>query len=164
MTNKLLILLLLSVFLINFSYSKKFDRYDVAKALFDGGLSNITTFVCMANKLSGLDSSLLYTTKEGARGFGIFQFFHPYWCEINENGGGCNIECNKFLDDDLKDDIECVRKVLDTQGINAWKDTYNACRDEYSDVPDWVWARGQPEKSENMKFCPPTRDRSPRNV
>ena len=33
----------------------------------------------------------------------------------------CNISCDKFLDEDLSDDIDCFKLIMYLQGWTAWK-------------------------------------------
>ena len=50
-----------------------------------------------------------------------------YWCKWDRNSVlGCGVKCKKFLDNDLADDIKCVKRIfkehsrLSGNGFNAW--------------------------------------------
>ena len=50
-----------------------------------------------------------------------------WWCKWNRLSIlGCGEKCDKFLDDDLTDDIKCVKRIykehskLSGNGFNAW--------------------------------------------
>ncbi|XP_063700441.1 ovochymase-2-like [Culicoides brevitarsis] len=54
--------------------------------------------------------------------YGIFRFSAEYWCsETSPNGGICHINCKKFLDDDITDDLACVMQIQKNLAIyNSW--------------------------------------------
>lgn len=150
-THFIVILIITSV-----TQSKILDRYDLAKVFYDNGLTDITQWICMTGELSAYNTSKLMIEKVNS-GHGLFLMYYPYWCGIQGNGGKCDINCNKFRNDDLSDDIECVKVILDMQGIQAWQEAYNICKsNKNNDVPDWVWARNTDIDAE--KPCPPRRN------
>lgn len=67
-------------------------------------------------------------TEEDAFGFrnymckyGIFRFSSEYWCSERSIGGLCNINCKKFLDDDITDDLACVIQIQKNMAVyNSW--------------------------------------------
>lgn len=154
--------ILISLSFVLLTEAKIFDRYELAKILYDNGLTDITRWICMTDVLSGFNSSKLVIGEDDS-GHGIFTIYHPFWCGINERSGKCGIKCESLRDDDLRDDIECVKMILDQQGVEAWEYALGRCRNnELNDVPDWVWARSL--EVDAGKYCPPERDRSKRYV
>lgn len=149
-------------FVIQTSQGRIIDRFDLAQELHVNGFLNISLWMCIINQVNeNYDTSYRFTeapSDEGGFGYGLFQFYDPYWCSPRpEGGGGCGIDCNKFLDDDITDDLACVNKVLDDQGLEAWEDPIRNCKKSSKDldVPDWVWSKAVPLDSE--KNCPPQR-------
>lgn len=113
------------------SNAKIFERYELAKVLFKNGLTNITQWTCMIQKMNDFNTKAYEERDGGVRIYGLFALYHPYWCEIDgKSDGGCKISCDKFLDDDLTDDIECVKHILEVQGIGAWNWQYQLCKDD----------------------------------
>lgn len=126
--------------------AKIFDRTELAHVMHENGLTNISRWLCMTQEMSQHNSSLEYIKQNEAGGFtsghGIFAIYYPYWCGINENSGGCNINCANLRDDDLRDDIECVKTILNQQGIVAWQYGLDKCKNrEMNDLPDYIWDR-----------------------
>lgn len=132
----------------------QYDRYDLAHKLYESGIGNISKFICLIDFQSNFNYDM--TNDEGtATGYGLFQFYSPYWCEKGRKGGGCMIECEKFIDYDITDDIECAKKVLKIQGITAWDGAIDCFNDPKNLIPDWVWSVGE---AGDTKHCPPKRN------
>lgn len=65
-------------------------------------------FVCFAYKISGLS-----TVNAGSdSGFGIFGIQPGKACTFT-TPGFCGITCDKLIDDDITDDLECLEKILE---------------------------------------------------
>ncbi|XP_067320942.1 lysozyme C, milk isozyme-like [Anolis sagrei] len=63
--------------------------------------------------------------------YGIFGFSNKYWCSdgTEPSSNYCNISCQKFLDDNIEDDILCARKVLSMNKIvETWPLWVEKCR------------------------------------
>lgn len=65
---------------------------------------------------------------------GIFKIGSEWWCKEDYAGGGCDIECNKLLDDDITDDLQCAREIgfdgypdLKSCFENGWKQIRDTC-------------------------------------
>ena len=55
------------------------------------------------------------------KNFGLFQISSDYWCGGSDPKYNiCGVECDKFLDTDLSDDVSCARKIYDWHGMQAW--------------------------------------------
>lgn len=69
-----------------------------------------------------------FNTKSMSNGYvGIYRIGTEWWCGQEEAGGSCNILCADLLDDDITDDIECMQKIYDYQGLFAWGNTREYC-------------------------------------
>lgn len=42
-----------------------------------------------------------------------------YWCG-SSGKNVCKIDCKKLLDDNIKDDADCAKKIFKIHGFNAW--------------------------------------------
>lgn len=117
-------LLLLALF-VSLSSAKVFERCELARELNKLGAKDISTWVCIAEKESGLNSTAVGNLNaDGSGDHGLFQISDKYWC--SPQGWACNIPCYLLEDDDITDDWKCVRKVfkqhqiLSGNGFNAW--------------------------------------------
>eukprot|EP00095_Tigriopus_kingsejongensis_P011068 maker-scaffold23_size669530-snap-gene-3.11 protein:Tk11068 transcript:maker-scaffold23_size669530-snap-gene-3.11-mRNA-1 annotation:"GA28499" len=113
------------------SWGKTFDPCELAQGLANApGISQdqIADWVCLARYESEYNSSAVGTLNwDGSKDLGIFQISEKYWCEWGKPGKACRQRCEDFLDNDLEDDIKCVRKIhkehtkLSGNGFNAWQ-------------------------------------------
>ncbi|XP_060520008.1 uncharacterized protein LOC132698126 [Cylas formicarius] len=103
--------------------AKIYDKCELARELknFDLPDQQIPTWVCIAKYESLFDTS---ATNNGTGDHGLFQISQQYWC--SPPGFGCNKRCSAFRDDDIADDVECIRRIfnehkrLSGDGFNAW--------------------------------------------
>lgn len=57
----------------------------------------------------------------GTLGYGLFQIPDSRWCTYGSPGKGCNKDCRDFLNSNLSDDIECVKKVIESEGYANYR-------------------------------------------
>jgi hypothetical protein len=63
-----------------------------------------------------------------SKDLGLFQISDKWWCKWDKPFAftGCRIKCDSLIDDDLADDVKCVKKIfkehnrLSGNGFNAW--------------------------------------------
>ncbi|XP_062827728.1 lysozyme C, milk isozyme-like [Anolis carolinensis] len=70
-------------------------------------------------------------SKTAEKAYGIFGFSNKYWCSdgVQPSRNYCNISCEKFLDDDIQDDVLCARRVLTrNEGAQTWPQWAEKCR------------------------------------
>uniref|UniRef100_A0A8C6XAG2 lysozyme n=1 Tax=Naja naja TaxID=35670 RepID=A0A8C6XAG2_NAJNA len=63
--------------------------------------------------------------------FGIFQINSYWWCDNNQGYSAnlCKVSCSALIDDDVRDDIACAKKiVLGRKKMNAWDDWQRNCK------------------------------------
>ncbi|CAH1119703.1 unnamed protein product [Phaedon cochleariae] len=120
----LLALFILDLVLILTVNAKVYDRCELAKELrqVHGFPENqISTWVCIAQHESLFNTS---ATNHGSGDHGLFQISQIYWC--SPPGYGCNAPCSSFRDDDITDDVNCVKKIfrehtrISGDGFTAW--------------------------------------------
>ncbi|ODN02922.1 Vascular endothelial growth factor receptor 1 [Orchesella cincta] len=103
--------------------------------------------ICMAEQLSKLNSSKLSVTKmvhenteeEFCKRYtlGLFQISNG-WCTTDDDKefgdckrNGCQLDCRKLLDDDITDDVECIKRISEIEGLVSWRPTaVSTCRGE----------------------------------
>uniref|UniRef100_A0A2K5YV91 Alpha-lactalbumin n=1 Tax=Mandrillus leucophaeus TaxID=9568 RepID=A0A2K5YV91_MANLE len=79
-------------------------------------------FICTMFHTSGYDTQAIVESN-GSTEYGLFQISNKLWCkssQVPQSRNICDISCDKFLDDDITDDIMCAKKILDIKGIDYW--------------------------------------------
>ncbi|KAL5282357.1 LYSC6 family protein [Megaselia abdita] len=109
---------------------KVYSKCELAKELRDKyhfPIEEISTWVCIAYHESRLDTSAVGRfNPDGSADHGLFQISDLWWCSPSENSKGCKTSCDKFEDNDISDDIACVRTIksehdrLFGNGFTAW--------------------------------------------
>ncbi|KAM9230575.1 alpha-lactalbumin [Dugong dugon] len=105
--------------------AKQFTKCELSQVLKDmAGYGGITLpeFICTIFHISGYDTQTM-VDNNGSTEYGLFQISNTYWCrdhQIPQSKNICDISCDKFLDDDLTDDMICAKKILDSEGIGYW--------------------------------------------
>lgn len=120
--------------------AKVFKRCELAKELrYKQNIPKhqIHTFVCIAQTLSGLNTAFKAPKNaDGTSSHGLFQISDKYWCDVNGQGNGCDINCSDLRDADISDDLQCVRKIFSEHerlfgdGFQAWAPYENHCKYE----------------------------------
>merc|ERR1712130_97367 len=89
----------------------------------------LANLVCIGHYESGLQTDAVGTQGEdGSHDNGLFQISDKYWCERPgfPSANVCNVSCSALLDEDLSDDVSCVRRIyletaqLSGDGFSAW--------------------------------------------
>uniref|UniRef100_A0A1I8PGV2 lysozyme n=1 Tax=Stomoxys calcitrans TaxID=35570 RepID=A0A1I8PGV2_STOCA len=101
---------------------------------------DIATWVCIAEHQSSFDSSAVGRQNgDGSANYGLFQISDRYWCYSGptpEEGKACNVACHKLADEDLQDDVRCIRIIYDEHtrisgnGFNAWTVYSRSCQNQ----------------------------------
>nr|AYP74900.1 lysozyme [Neocaridina davidi] len=139
-------LLLLSIF-IESSSAKIFEKCELAKLLEDKhsmSREDVKNWVCVAQYESTFNTEAINQANwDGSKDYGLFQLSNKYWCDDAYGKNECRIPCSDLLDDDLTDDLACIKKIIrDTEnwkgkgtGLTAWVAYVNRCQnrdlDEY---------------------------------
>ncbi|NP_999525.1 alpha-lactalbumin precursor [Sus scrofa] len=104
--------------------AKQFTKCELSQVLKDmDGYGDITLpeWICTIFHISGYDTKTI-VHDNGSTEYGLFQINNKLWCRDNQiqSKNICGISCDKFLDDDLTDDMMCAKKILDNEGIDYW--------------------------------------------
>lgn len=121
---------LLLVLLASLSEAKIFSKCDLAKELGKNGISRTFygNWICLANAESGMDTSKVTKLPNLTASYGIFQINSKQWCRDGRKGGVCNMKCEDFLDDNITNDIECVKIIQSRLGFNGWPVWVKKCK------------------------------------
>ncbi|XP_063119053.1 alpha-lactalbumin isoform X1 [Rattus norvegicus] len=104
----------------------EFTKCEVSHAIEDmDGYQGISLleWTCVLFHTSGYDSQAM-VKNNGSTEYGLFQISNRNWCKSSEfpkSENICDISCDKFLDDELADDIVCAKKIVAIKGIDYWK-------------------------------------------
>ncbi|CAG9761742.1 unnamed protein product [Ceutorhynchus assimilis] len=115
-----IILLLLTVINVD---AKIYERCELARELrnFDLPEDEVPTWICIAEHESNFDTGAMNL---GSGDHGLFQISEIYWC--SPPGYGCNSPCSKFRDENIADDLQCIRRIynehtrISGNGFDAW--------------------------------------------
>lgn len=104
---------------------KVFEKCELALELRDKHFipfEEIGVYVCIAARQSN------YNTAAVGHGgyYGMYQLGSEFWCDEYGAGKACSVKCSSLIDDDIGDDLSCVRVIYDehlrifNNGFNAW--------------------------------------------
>ncbi|XP_053318730.1 lysozyme C-like [Spea bombifrons] len=87
--------------------------------------------VCLAKHESDYSTTAI-NDNGPSRDYGIFQINSKWWCDDGKTPGSknaCGISCQRLLDDNILDDIECAKRVVsDPNGMGAWVAWRKKCK------------------------------------
>nr|XP_060632280.1 lysozyme C-1-like [Anolis sagrei ordinatus] len=86
------------------------------------GLS-LADWVCFATHGSRMNSEHVVAFEDGHRNYGIFELSNRLHCQDTpiESENLCKTCCTYFLNEDLSDDIECLKRyILSSNGLKSW--------------------------------------------
>lgn len=145
MVNSLITLAILSLLIFSGTAKIYKNQCELARELVDQhkiDKDESSKWTCIADKLnSDLNTN---STGKDKDSFGIFAIRKQYWCsDTSIEDSRCGITCDKLLDDDITDDLSCVRDVINGEKMYsrefeawpvytefcqlAWKDYFNKC-------------------------------------
>lgn len=110
---------------------KIYDKCDLARELYmthGFSMDMVAPLVCIVNHESHFNSSAIgQRNMDGSFDYGMFQISDKYWCSREEQlGGACNMQCKDLLDNDITDDVRCVKLIYEETskfsetGFDAW--------------------------------------------
>ncbi len=104
--------------LASLCYGRTFERCKLARKLTTNGFSKseIRTTLCYG-RLSEFNNQFL-VVMQNETFYGLFAIHEP-WCASSRYDtpeSECNMYCRHMLDDHLRNDINCLRKIFDSNG------------------------------------------------
>lgn len=88
----------------------------------------MSNWICLVKSESGFKTNLLMHSQGASMAYGIFQIDSFKYCAKGRNGGLCNQRCENFLDDDIRDDAACAKRIFDIDGFKVWKRWESYCK------------------------------------
>ncbi|OXA64167.1 Lysozyme [Folsomia candida] len=128
-----LTILFLSTLLVA-SQARQWSRCEIAYGRnIDTFLKEICFFfegVCTAEAESSRRTEALGgPNSDGTYDHGMFQVNDNYWCSTSSvPGKDCNVRCDSLRDDNLTDDVACIRLIYNRHGFDAWYGWQARCR------------------------------------
>lgn len=124
-----------------------YDRCELISELFEKyhlPLQDSIGMTCVANSVSELRTTHAQTdTLTNRRVFGMFGISEGTACKFGAPGF-CKVTCDKFLDNDISDDLECLQKILESTSKRPkvfkdcesydWKNFMQDCQNEIKKV------------------------------
>ncbi|KAF7243976.1 Lysozyme C, partial [Varanus komodoensis] len=112
------------------------DRCDLTAILKENDLegfagTTIAEWICLVFHSSGFNTAALNEGPE-ASNHGIFLLSSRWWCNDSKMPYArnyCNLSCEALQDDNITDDIECAKQVIqESNGFAAWRAWRQHCR------------------------------------
>ncbi|XP_042310617.1 alpha-lactalbumin-like isoform X2 [Sceloporus undulatus] len=85
--------------------------------------------VCLAQFPADANTQYYAVDHRDVPYYGIFQLSGHEWCNNGRHTtkNKCKTSCNNFLDDDIRDDAQCLKKALIEHGLKYWKHYRKNC-------------------------------------
>ncbi|XP_055679751.1 lysozyme-like [Lutzomyia longipalpis] len=134
---KVLFVLLL-IGLVSKIEGRKFTKCELLPIFLDEGfpLEEFPDWLCVIQSESSFNSSAIGgPNSNGSFDWGLFQINDNFWCGVGKPDHDCNINCYDLVDDDLTDDLQCVKKIYARHGFSAWNGWKKWCQ---GTLPDYV--------------------------
>ncbi|XP_044539541.1 lysozyme C-like [Gracilinanus agilis] len=130
------LLLLGFVFLSMVVRGRALEKCEFAKKAKELGLDgyedhSIGEWVCLVQGESNFDTSVTnHNDADRSTDYGPFQINDRYWCngELPDGANQCGVDCSELLGDDIRKSVECAKKIVSQQGIEAWVAWQNNCQ------------------------------------
>nr|CAD7604603.1 unnamed protein product [Timema genevievae] len=108
-----------------------YSQCELANDLKNRGMpGSIPDWVCLIFAESSYNTAAEgHLNSDGSVDYGLFQINSRYWCGQGYAGGGCNVNCYSLLDDDISDDVACVKIIYaQSGGFTAWNGWKSSCQ------------------------------------
>ncbi|TMW51777.1 hypothetical protein DOY81_003158 [Sarcophaga bullata] len=138
------------------------DIFKASSTTISASSRDISTWVCIAEYESQFNTAAIgRLNTDGSADHGLFQISDKYWCTHDAYGGkACNLSCDKLLDDDLMDDVQCIRTIheehtrISGDGFNAWTVYRPHCQNRNIDYIEPCFDKKTLESNEVLKPKP----------
>lgn len=96
---------------------KVYERCELARELrykYNIPLEQIHTWICIVQRESNFDTAAIgRLNADGSSDHGLFQISDIYWCSNSGVGKACSASCASFRDDNIADDVQCIKRIFD---------------------------------------------------
>lgn len=150
--------------------AKIYKRCELAVELkykYEIDAKEIRVWVCIAKHESNFNTSAVNLASGD---HGLFQISDLYWCGVNNKNGACYSNCRSFEDEDIGDDLRCIRRIfnehkrLSGNGFNAWVVYTQYCKEntenyiqgcfDYQDTSTTTEVPSSTDDSDEYEFPP----------
>nr|XP_023028141.1 lysozyme-like [Leptinotarsa decemlineata] len=109
--------------------AKVFTRCGLTQELLNLGFSRslVGNWVCLIESESGRDTSKEIVKANGGKALGLFQINSKDWCKYGSPGGKCNMKCEDLINENIRDDAMCAKKVERETGFQGWQGWVRSC-------------------------------------
>uniref|UniRef100_A0A2M3ZY71 Putative lysozyme n=2 Tax=Anopheles triannulatus TaxID=58253 RepID=A0A2M3ZY71_9DIPT len=122
--------LLLFVTFLGVSLGKVYRKCELARIMQNNGFprEQLRDWMCLVQKESGFNTSAINHNRGGTTDYGLFQINNRYWCDSSYGANDCKITCKSLLDDDIVNDLQCVKRIYKRHKFTAWVAWNNKCQ------------------------------------
>ncbi|XP_067848356.1 lysozyme C-1-like [Heptranchias perlo] len=120
-----------------------YEKCELARVLRKNGLDgyrgySLANWVCLVQYESSYNTRVVGRNRRGGRtlssDYGLFQISSIGWCDDGRTQysknpkNGCGSKCDDYINDNIADDIQCAKRVVTPQGMNAWYGWKKKCK------------------------------------
>ncbi|XP_045619850.1 lysozyme C [Procambarus clarkii] len=110
--------------MVEMTSGKVFEKCELATVLektHNMTRGEVKKWVCIAQYESTFNTTAVnHGNWDGSKDYGLFQLSNKFWCDDARKGKNvCRIPCTDLLDDDLTDDLACIKKII--RDTEQWK-------------------------------------------
>ncbi|CAL4062768.1 unnamed protein product, partial [Meganyctiphanes norvegica] len=122
-------------------------RYECDINIFMGHKHHSLARVCIAEYESSFNAGHINNLNfEGSKDYGLFHISNKFWCKDDDENPNfknvCNMPCSNFVDQDLTDDLDCLKVIIDDTeswkgegtGLTSWTSYVNNCQNRSLDA------------------------------
>lgn len=104
-------LLLILIYFLNSLESRKYDLCSFTMEIQSKGVlrNDLHKHVCVASYKGNFRTDF-----NSSKTYGIYAI-KENWCKSI-----CNVKCSNFVDENIKDDVECAEKIIEQRSVKAW--------------------------------------------
>ncbi|KAL4716778.1 hypothetical protein ACJJTC_001934 [Scirpophaga incertulas] len=134
-----LVVLSLSCSLI---HATVFSRCRLTRELLKMNFSRtfLSNWVCLIEQESERNTAALVVKTPRRKYYGLFQIGSE-WCKEGRRGGKCDMSCESFLNDDIRDDATCAQRIFEMEGFKYWSKWEARCKGhtlpDIEKCPEW---------------------------
>ncbi|CAL4060159.1 unnamed protein product, partial [Meganyctiphanes norvegica] len=121
---------------------RKCELADVLENKHNMPRDQVKSWVCIAEYESSFNAGHINNLNfEGSKDYGLFHISNKFWCKDDDENPNfknvCNMSCSNFVDQDLTDDLDCLKVIIDDTeswkgegtGLTSWTDYIDNCQD-----------------------------------
>uniref|UniRef100_UPI00398EB3EA lysozyme C-1-like n=1 Tax=Pristiophorus japonicus TaxID=55135 RepID=UPI00398EB3EA len=137
-----------------------YEKCELARVIRDSGLDgyrgySLANWMCLVQHESSYNTRVVGRNRRDGRtvssDYGLFQISSIRWCDdgrtenlknSKNSKNVCGKSCDDFINDNITDDIQCAKRMVTPQGMNAWY-SFLKCQSRH---PVWLEEKMQEQK------------------